>query len=104
MVVNTVDIEGISLMGSAGFLIIFAAVNLAARRLLAGTRLQVAAEIAGALACVGCLVALISYAATHIPGQLAVLGGLLGASILGERIIRRRRATKATKPDPTGSL
>ena len=33
VVVNTVDIEGISLMGSAGFLLIFAAVNLAVLRL-----------------------------------------------------------------------
>ena len=34
VIVNTIDIEGISLMGSAGFLIVFAAVNLAAARLV----------------------------------------------------------------------
>ena len=33
VIVSTVNIEGISLMGSAGFLIIFAAVNLAAARI-----------------------------------------------------------------------
>jgi amino acid transporter len=90
VVVNTVNIEGISLMGSAGFLIIFAAVNLAAKRLLANTRLQASAEFFGALACLVCLAALIAYAATHIPGQLGILGGLLGTAILGERLIRCR--------------
>ena len=42
LIVNTVDIEGISLMGSAGFLIVFAAVNLAAVRLVGDTRARVA--------------------------------------------------------------
>jgi hypothetical protein len=92
VIVNAVNIDGISLMGSAGFLIIFAAVNLSATRLLANTRLTATAAIGGALACVGCLGALIAYAATHIPGQLGVLAGLLGTAILGEAILRRRRA------------
>ncbi len=101
VIVNTVNIEGISLMGSAGFLIIFAAVNLAACRLLANARLAATAEIAGALACIGCLGALITYAATHIPGQLGVLGCLLGTAILGEALLRRRRgARKATDRSP----
>jgi amino acid transporter len=92
VIVNTVNIDGISLMGSAGFLIIFAAVNLAATRLLANGRFAAAVEIAGALACIGCLGALIAYAATHIPGQLGVLGGLFGTAMLGEAFLRRRRA------------
>jgi amino acid transporter len=97
VIVNTVNIEGISLMGSAGFLIIFATVNLAAARLLVGTRLAAAAEIAGAIACIACLAALATYAATHIPGQLGVLGGLLATAILGEALLRRRRAAGTTK-------
>jgi amino acid transporter len=101
VIVNTVDIEGVSLMGSAGFLIVFAAVNLAARRLLANTSLTAAAALAGLLACVVCLGALIAYAATHIPGQLGVLGGLLGAAILAEAILRRHRANGAAKRQPT---
>jgi amino acid transporter len=100
VIVNTVNIEGISLMGSAGFLIIFAAVNLAARRLLAGGHLAATAEIAGALACIGCLGALITYAATHIPGQLGVLGGLLGTAILGEALVRRHRAPSRRSDPP----
>jgi amino acid transporter len=100
VIVNTVNIEGISLMGSAGFLIIFAAVNLAARRLLASGPLAAGTELAGVLACIGCLGALIAYAAAHIPGQLAVLGGMLGTAILGEALLRRRR--EARGPEPPG--
>ena len=90
VVVNTVNIEGISLMGSAGFLIIFAAVNLAAIRLVAGTRTANSAAVSGAVACAGSLGALITYAATHIPTQLGVLGGLLATAVLGERFLLRR--------------
>jgi amino acid transporter len=106
VIVNTVNIEGISLMGSAGFLIIFAAVNVAATRLLANTRATTVAGIAGALACLLSLVALTVYAATHIPTQLGVLGALLTAAILGEALLRPRRTTKvapvaATPARPT---
>lgn len=98
---NTVNIEWISLMGSAGFLIIFAAVNISCTRLLPNSRLTAIAAIAGAIACVGCLVALITHAATPIPGQLGVLGGMLGTAILGETILRRRRMTGAVQEEPT---
>jgi amino acid transporter len=90
LIVNTVNIEGISLMGSAGFLIIFAAVNLAAARLAATGARAKALSLVGALSCAASLVALIVYAATHIPAQLAVLGGLLAVAVAGEAIIRRR--------------
>jgi amino acid transporter len=89
VIVNTVNIEGISLMGSAGFLIIFAAVNLAAARLVASSRARIPA-LAGAVACTACLAALTTYAAVHIPAQLAVLGGLIAAAVAGEAIIRAR--------------
>ena len=67
-------IEGISLMGSAGFLIIFAAVNLASGRLTADSRRTKVIALAGAIACLGLLAALVVYAATHIPGQLGGAG------------------------------
>ena len=90
VIINTVNIDGISLMGSAGFLIIFAAVNLAAAR-LPGTRGRTRAlPLAGTLACAACLAGLIAYAASHIPAQLAVLGGLLATAAVGEAIIRLR--------------
>jgi amino acid transporter len=100
VIVNTVNIEGISLMGSAGFLIIFGAVNLAAIRLLENTRRMAIAALAGAIACIASLAALITYAATHIPTQLGVLGALLGAAVLGEALLRRHRATKSVQRTP----
>ncbi len=89
LIVNTVDIEGISLMGSAGFLIIFTAVNLAAVRLSVTAKAK-SLSVAGALACVASLAGLTFYAASHIPSQLGVLGGLIVAAILGETVIRLR--------------
>ncbi len=85
------NIEGISLMGSAGFLIVFAAVNIAAVRLAGETRAGVVLSLAGAVACAVSLAALIAYAATHIPAQLGVLGGLLAAAAVGEAILRAGR-------------
>ncbi len=87
LIVNTVGIEGISLMGSAGFLVVFAAVNLAAVR-LGGAGAGRALALAGAVACLGSLAALVVYAATHIPAQLGVLGGLIGAAVVGEALVR----------------
>ena len=100
LIVNTVNIEGISLMGSAGFLIIFAAVNLAAARLAATGGRANALSLAGALACAASLAALTIYAATHIPAQLAVLGGLLAAAAAGEALIRRRGRPAAHPATP----
>ena len=100
LIVNTVNIEGISLMGSAGVLIIFAAVNLAAARLAATGGRAKALSLAGALSCAASLAALIAYAATHIPGQLAVLGGLLAAAAAGETLIRRRGRPAAQPAAP----
>ena len=90
VIVNTVNIEGISLMGSAGFLIIFAAVNLAAARLAATSARTRVLPLAGTVACAACLSGLTAYAATHIPAQLAVLGGLIAAAAGGEAVIRAR--------------
>ena len=86
-------------MGSAGFLIIFAAVNLASGRLTADSRRTKVIALAGAIACLGSLAALVVYAATHIPGQLGVLGGLVITAVIGEAFIRPRRA--ATRPGRT---
>jgi amino acid transporter len=92
IIVNTVNIEGISLMGSAGFLIIFAAVNLAAARLVARGRAR-ALALTGAISCVACLAALIAYAVTHIPAQLAILAGLIAIAAASEAVIRLRGRT-----------
>ena len=89
-------------MGSAGFLIIFAAVNLAAARLAGTSGREKAVPLAGALACAACLAGLIAYAAARIPAQLAVLGGLIVAAVLGEAIIRIRGRSAAHPAAPPG--
>ncbi len=99
VIVNTVNIEGTSLMGSAGFLIIFAAVNLASRRLTAENRRTKVIALAGAVACLGSLAALVVYAATHIPAQLGVLGGLVITAVVGEALLRPRRSGHPPAPD-----
>ncbi len=91
LVLNTVNLEGISLMGSAGFLIVFTAVNLAAARVAAPGRAARLLAHAGAAACVGSLAALIAYAAMHIPAQLGILAGLLAVAVAGEALLRSRR-------------
>lgn len=58
--------------------------------------------LAGALTCAACLVALISYAATHISAQLGVLGGLLAGAAGGEAVIRLR-GRSAVRPAEPGS-
>ncbi|WP_395296453.1 APC family permease [Kitasatospora hibisci] len=93
VVVNLVDIQGISLMGSAGFLIVFAAVNLAAAKLPGLRPAARAASRCGVVACAGCLAALLSYAAANIPKQLAVLFGMLATAVIAEAVIRSRGRT-----------
>ncbi len=90
LIVNTVDVDGISLMGSAGFLVVFAAVNLAAARLRGVGRVARGLSVAGTVACASSCVALIGYTAGTSPGQLAVLAGLLLTALFGEALIRRR--------------
>lgn len=92
LIVNTVDVGGISLMGSSGFLIVFGAVNIAAFRLAARSTMERALAIAGALACLGCLAALIAYAARDTPEKLPVLGALLAVAVGAEAVLRWRGA------------
>ena len=90
LIINTINIEGISLMGSGGFLIIFAAVNLAAAKLAADSRMARALSLLGALVCAASLAGLTLFAVSHVPGQLAVLGGLIAAAAAVEAVIRVR--------------
>ena len=96
-------------MGSGGFLIIFAAANLAAAKLAADDRLARALSLLGALVCAASLVGLTFFAVSHAPRQLAVLGGLITAAAGAETVVRvrgrpanrtnRRNATRADQTD-----
>ncbi len=89
VVVNTVDVEGISLMGSAGFLLIFAAVNLAVLRLRT-TRMTKVIAVAGAAACLVAFGAMTAYTAAKMPDDLWVLGALLLGAVTVEGLVQLR--------------
>jgi len=85
---NFLDLSSISTMGSAGFLLIFAGVNLAnvvlgrrtgSRRWLSGL---------GALVCALALTALIWKTIDTAPARIWILVGLVGGSIALELVYR----------------
>jgi len=92
---NLLDVASISSIASAGFLIVFGAVNAAALR--AGTaiganRILAAAGLAG---CTGALLVLSIDTARNRPAALVLLIGILGASLLGEAFwLRHRRVLR----------
>ncbi len=93
VVANILDLSSISTIGSAGFLIIFGAVNLANVRLRKQTQARAWISMTGMLVCGLALAALIWRTATHAPGKLWVLAGLLLLSFMveaGYRLIRKR--------------
>ncbi len=90
-VANFVPLAAISSMASAGFLIIFAAVNAANVRLAEQTASRRWLSMAGAVACVGALAALIGRIATTRPVDLVLLSVLLMLTYLGEATYQHRR-------------
>lgn len=88
VIANLFDLSSISMMGSAGFLLIFAAVNGAAWKLNAkiGGRRWIAAL--GLLACLVALAALLWQVARTQPGHLWTLAVLIGFSVAVEAIYR----------------
>jgi len=94
LLANLEDLSSISTMGSAGFLIIFAAVNLAnftkakavnSSRLIAGL---------GVVACLGALAALVWYTLTNAPSQIFVLVGMIAIAFVIEGAYRAFRSGK----------
>ncbi|MCB9914462.1 MAG: amino acid permease [Planctomycetes bacterium] len=89
LLVNLVELEAIAILGSAGFLLVFTAVNAAAFRLSAecGARRWVTGT--ATLASLAALVALTVHTALESPAALGVLGGMLGAAALFELVYPR---------------
>ena len=93
LIANSLDLSSISTIGSAGFLIIFAAVNAANVRLRATTGAAAWISAVAAAACLGALAALIWRTALNHPARLWVLGAMLGLAVLievGYRLVGRR--------------
>ncbi len=89
LLANLVALENIAIIGSAGFLVIFAAVNAAAFKL--GDQIGARRPITGlsTVACLGALVALLGHTATTNPRALFVFGGVIVAAGLFELIYPR---------------
>ena len=96
---NLGDLSSISTMGSAGFLLIFAMVNLAnftkskevdSNRLIAG---------GGVLACLLALVALIAHTLADAPARILVLAGMILIAFVIEETYRVFRSRKIRKLD-----
>jgi len=81
LVANLFNLESISMMGSAGFLIIFAAVNLTNVIRRRQTRSAWPVSAAGALTCLAALGALVWQRAGADPATLWVLAGMLVLSV-----------------------
>ncbi|RMG56187.1 MAG: APC family permease [Acidobacteria bacterium] len=78
LVANLFDLSSISTMGSAGFLLIFAAVNGANARLARRTHSRRWISLVGMIACLGALAALLWHTVQTAPGQLWVLATMVG--------------------------
>jgi amino acid transporter len=93
LVANLFDLSSISTMGSAGFLVIFAAVNMANAVLAAQTKSRRWLSVLGALLCLGALASLIYYTLLHDPAHIGVLAVMLVLAFVVEGFYRfwRRR-------------
>jgi amino acid transporter len=88
VVANSLEIESISMMGSAGFLIVFAAVNIANVVQRKRTRSAWPVSAVGAVACVAALGVLLWIRAAENPATLWVLVGMLVLSVSIEAFYR----------------
>ena len=88
IVANLFDLSSISMMGSAGFLIIFASVNVANARLHRNTRSSQWLSLIGALVCCLALVALVWHTALETPSHLWILIGMIGLAFAVELVYR----------------
>jgi amino acid transporter len=88
VVANAFDLNSIALTGSAAFLIIFAAVNVAAARLAQRTTQRMLA-VAAAAACVASLVALILEERSHNLWGVVIVCGLVAGSFAIEALYRK---------------
>jgi amino acid transporter len=87
-VANAFDLTSISTLGSAGFLLIFAAVNTANARHAPHTNSRGWVSAAGAVACAAAVGALVWQTARTGPGKLWVLAAMLALAVMIEGTYR----------------
>ncbi len=88
LIANLADISSMSMMGSAGFLLIFAAVNCANVVLADDTQSKRSLSLIGVVLCLGALGSLIWQTANSSPGQLWFLFAMVGAAFFIEITFR----------------
>jgi amino acid transporter len=88
LIANLTDISSLSTMGSAGFLLIFAAVNVANAHCAEETQSRRWISIAGVVLCLGALASLTWQVAHSQPRHLWFLAGMVTASFLIEASFR----------------
>jgi amino acid transporter len=81
---NFFDLSSIAMMGSAGFIIVFAAVNAANLRLFRQTRSRWWLPLLGTVACAAALVLLLVQTALENPWKIAIPAAMLLLSFLIE--------------------
>jgi len=89
VVANVFDLSRISMMGSSGFLLIFAAVNVANFRLSAKSGSRGWISLLGAGICMAALVVLIIQRATSSPAEILVLVVMVAVSFIIEVVYQR---------------
>jgi len=89
LIANLLDLSRIAIMGSAGFLLIFAAVNASNARLSSITKSKRWISILGAIICIGALSTLIWQRATTSPNEIWILLVMVGLAFLIETIYRK---------------
>ncbi len=94
IIANFFDLSSISTMGSAGFLIIFAAVNAANVKLYRLTKSQRLFSALGLVACIGALAVLIWQTAMTSPIRLIVLISMTGLAFIVEWLYRQLSGRK----------
>ena len=93
LVANLFDLSSISIMGSAGFLLIFACVNCANIVLAERTHSRRWISGLGVLFCLGALASLIRYTLNSAPANIWILAAMLALAFLIEAIYRLWRKT-----------
>ncbi len=88
LLANLADLSSMSTMGSAGFLLIFAAVNAANVVMADDTHSRKWLSLMGVVLCLGALACLLWQTAKNSPAQLGVLFVMVGAALLIEAAFR----------------
>ena len=102
LIANFVDLDSISTMGSVGFLLIFAAVNIANMKLAVETGSNRWLSLIGACLCLGALASLLWQTAITVPRQLWIPFVMTGAAFLIEASFRVATGRTISLSKPSG--